>query len=208
MESTWEKIYEGGKLLKTEPHDEIENIIKIFRSNKANRILDLGNGGGRHLIYLARKGFDVYGLDSSPTGLAFTLSCLADENLVAHLTLSDMEKLPYDDHYFDAIISVQVIHHNMVSGIRNTINEIQRVLVDNGLIWITMPVSKNEPSKRQKEVEPGTFVPLDGIEKGLPHHYFPKDEIPGLFSECSILDLHVDNTNHYSLITQKVSSLT
>ena len=206
MESTWEKIYEKGKLLKREPHDEIDNIVNIFKSNKANRILDLGSGGGRHLIYLARKGFDVYGLDSSPTGLAFTLSCLADEKLAAHLTISDMQKPPYDDHYFDAIISVQVIHHNMVSGVINTINEISRVLAGNGLIWITMPVSKNEPSKNQKEVEPGTYIPLDGQEKGLPHHYFSKDEIPDLFNEYSILDLHVDNKNHYSLIAQKVSS--
>ncbi len=206
METTWEKIYEKGKLLKMEPHDEIESIAKYFKSNKANRILDLGSGGGRHLIFLARKGFDVYGLDSSPTGLAFTLSCLADEKLVAHLTLSDMGKLPYDDHYFDAVISVQVIHHNMVSGVIKTIQEISRVLAGNGLIWITMPVSKNEPSKNQKEVESGTYIPLDGPEKGLPHHYFSENEIPDLFNKYSIVDLHVDNKNHYSLIAQKVSS--
>lgn len=205
MDSTWEKIYKKGQLLKIDPDDEIENIEKIFRSNGVNRVLDLGCGGGRHLIYLARKGFDLYGLDSSPTGLAFTLDCLADEKLVAHLTLCDMKKLPYDDNYFDAIISVQVIHHNMVSGVINTIKEISRVLAGNGIIWITIPVSKNEPSKDQKEVEPGTYIPLDGIEKGLPHHYFSEDEIPDLFSEYSIIDFRVDKKNHHSLIAKKVS---
>ena len=66
-----------------------------------------------------------------------------------------------------------------------------------------MPVSKNEPSNLQKEVEPGTFVPLDGPEKGLPHHYFQKSEIAPLFASFEILGLDVDSTNHYSLIAKK-----
>lgn len=205
MTSVWEEIYRRGELLKRDPHPEIGKIAELFKKEKIKRILDLGSGGGRHTVYLAGEGFDVYGLDLSPTGLAYTISVLSKRGLTAHLTLHDMLTLPYDDNYFDAIVSVQVIHHNKLEGIKKTIKEITRVLRPKGLIWITMPVSKNEPSTKQKEIEPGTFLPLDGPEKGLPHHYFEMKEIPSLFAGFSIIDLHVDSTNHFSLVAGMVA---
>lgn len=204
MKSVWDKIYKKGELLNLKPHPEINRIIELFKKENVNRILDLGSGGGRHTVYLASKGFDTYGLDSSPTGHAYTIGILSEKHLTAHLTLHDMAVLPYDDEYFDAVISVQVIHHNKLEDIQNTIKEITRVLRSNGLLWITVPVSKNEPSTKQKEIEPGTFIPLDGLEKGLPHHYFKREEIPPLFFGFSIIDLHIDSVNHFSLVARKI----
>ena len=203
MGTVWDEIYKKNELLECSPHPEIANIAALFTKHGVRRILDLGSGGGRHTVYLAQRGFDVHGLDSSPTGLAHTLTSLANRSLTAHVTLHDMASLPYDDSYFDAIISVQVIHHNRLEGIRETVAEITRVLKPAGLVWITMPVSKNEPSKQQREIEPGTYVPLDGSEKGLPHHYFRREEIPSLFADYAVLDLHVDDTNHHSFTGMK-----
>jgi SAM-dependent methyltransferase len=201
--TAWEEIYGKGELLERDPHPEIAKVAELFEKSGIKRILDLGSGGGRHTVYLAERGFDVYGLDSAPTGLAYTVVVLGKRGLSGHLTLHDMITLPYDNNYFDAVISIQVIHHNKIEGIRKTIAEITRVLRSEGFIWITMPVSKNEPSSRQEEVEPGTFLPLDGREKGLPHHYFRLDEIAPLFPSFQILDLHVDPTNHFSLLGRR-----
>jgi len=203
VKNAWEQIYREGELLRRDPHPEMDMIVELFERNGTRRVLDLGSGGGRHIVYLAAKGFDVYGLDSSPTGLAYTAMTLGERSLSAHLTLHDMETLPYDNEYFDAVISVQVIHHNKLEGIRRTVSEIKRVLRSEGLIWVTVPISKNEPSTRQVEIEPGTFLPLDGREKGLPHHYFKRDELSLLFPGFLIIDLHEDSTNHFSLIARK-----
>ena len=205
MSTAWEDIYRRGEWLEVEPHPEIDKVVELFETNKIRRILDLGSGGGRHTAYLAARGFDVYALDSSPTSLAYIVAVLEKRGLSAHVTLHDMSTLPYDSDYFDAVISVQVIHHNKIDGIRRVVNEITRVLRSEGLTWITVPVSKNEPSKRQVEIEPGTFLPLDGQEKDLPHHYFKIDEIPSLFPSFLIIDLHVDTTNHFSLLARKAS---
>jgi cyclopropane fatty-acyl-phospholipid synthase-like methyltransferase len=205
MENVWEKIYKKSKRLKKEPHSEMDEIVQLLEKRKMKRILDLGCGSGRHTVYLASKGFDIYGLDLSPKGLMHTLEFLSERGLTAHLTLHHMTHLPYDSDFFDAVISVQVIHHNRIEDIRVTIKEITRVLKDKGLIWITMPASKKEPSKKQTEIEPGTFIPLDGIERGLPHHYFKAEEIPSLFQEFQIVNLHVDPNNYFSLIAEKVS---
>ncbi|MHA2363983.1 MAG: class I SAM-dependent methyltransferase [Candidatus Hodarchaeales archaeon] len=203
MNSVWDDVYKKGDFLEIDPHPEIISIAELFKKENYRRILDLGSGGGRHTIYLAEQGFDVYGLDISSTGLAFTMKLLSEKQLSAHLTLHDITSLPYDNNYFDAIISVQVIHHNTLEKIHETISEITRVLKDGGFIWITIPVTKNEPSHNQKEIEPGTFIPLDGCEKGLPHHYFKKNEISPLFPQFNIIDLHIDTKNHFSLLAKK-----
>lgn len=205
MKNAWEKAYrENDFELWMQPHTEMESVAMLFCRYRIRRVLDLGCGAGRHTVFLAKMGFDVYGLDSSPSGLAYTFRLLDERRLSAHLTLHDMSSLPYDNCYFDAIISVQTIHHNTVTGVRNTIKEIARVLKEKGLIWLTIPVSKNEPSKKQKEIEPRTFVPLDGREKGLPHHYFKADEVCSLLSEFQLIDLHIDTVNHFSILAQKI----
>lgn len=204
MKNIWEKVYRKGRLFKWEPHSEVGEIEKLFTEKKVKRILDLGCGGGRHTVYLASKGFDTYGSDYSAKGLMHTLSVLRKKGLTAHLTLHDMTTLPFDDQCFDAVISIQVIHHNKLEDIHKTIQEITRVLKEGGFIWITMPISKHEPSKKQKTIEPDTVVPLNGHEKGVPHHYFKMDGILSLFPGFSVITLHIDQKNYLSLVAEKV----
>jgi cyclopropane fatty-acyl-phospholipid synthase-like methyltransferase len=128
MENVWEEIYKKGDFLALEPHPEIGTIAALFKREKVKRILDLGCGAGRHVVYFAERGYDVYGLDLSPTALEYTIKSLSEKGLTAHVTLHDMVTLPYDDAYFDAVISVRVIHHNRIKDVRKTVQEISRVL--------------------------------------------------------------------------------
>jgi SAM-dependent methyltransferase len=203
MESAWERIFKEGGTFFKELHPEMKSIAARFREESCERILDIGCGTGRHTVYLAQEGFEVYSLDISPTALKYTIDMLSTHDLSAHLTLHDMNILPFEDGYFDAVICIQVIHHNTVDRIHKTVQEICRILHEKGLIWITVPVSKNEPSETQKEIEPGTFIPQDGLERGLPHHYFTRGELILLFEGFTVMDLHIDPVNHYSLLARK-----
>ncbi|MBU7042946.1 MAG: methyltransferase domain-containing protein [Theionarchaea archaeon] len=203
MESVWERIFKEGGTVFKDSHPEMKSIAALFKRKSCERILDIGCGTGRHTVYLAQNGFEVYGLDSSPTALKYTRDMLSSHDLSAHLTLHDMVSLPYDDDYVDAVICIQVIHHNTMDKIRKTVQEINRVLKMNGLVWITVPISKNEPSTHQKEIEPDTFIPQDGLERGLPHHYFTRQELILLFEEFTVINFHVAPVNHYSLLARK-----
>jgi len=140
----WDKIYkkEGKKYRYYnifKPYEDISKILTIFKKQKVKRILDLGCGAGRNLVYLLEKGFDVYGIDCAPEGLKIIKKRLQKEKRKCSLKLGNVfNKLPYENNFFDAVISVQVLQHGKVNEIKGEIKEIERVLKPEGLIFITL----------------------------------------------------------------------
>jgi len=152
---------------------------------------------------LTKHDFEVYGIDASPVGIKLAKRWMEDEKVRASLTIGDIyDKLPYADAFFDAVISVQVIHHNTAENIRRLVAEIWRVLQPGGLFLATVPVYKNQ-AKRFRQIEENTFLPIDGREKGIPHHIFDEQQIREFLSAFNILDLHVDSKKHYCFLAKK-----
>ena len=204
----WDRIFtERGRVF-IDPHPDIDRVVKLIRDADGSRILDLGCGTGRHVVYLTRLGFEVYGFDASPKALSMTQEWLNDENLNATLCEHQMEDaFPYENNFFDAIISVQVIHHNLMKNIRKTINELERVLKPNGLLFVTFPVLHPGPVSEEDdwellEVESGTYIPQKGWESGIPHHYFTPEEIPIEFQSFKIHEIYLDENNHRCVIAE------
>ncbi len=201
--TTWNHIFQKEGQVFTEPHEDMASIVEILKKRGAEKILDLGSGSGRHIVYLAQNGFSVFGLDNSATGMDMTRKWLAKENLSAELVQQEMtDAFPWSSNFFDAVISVQVIHHADTAIIKKIISEIERTLKKDGLIFITVPTLKNQGEKF-KQIEQNTFVPLNGREKGLPHHYFTPEELKDFFSNFDVTDIHIDKKNHYCLLAFK-----
>lgn len=132
----WNEIFKKHGKVFTEPHEDIAKIVKLFKARHVKKILDLGSGTGRHVIYLAKNGFDVYGIDIAQYGIEITEDWLKKENLKAHLAIGSFyQPLPYKDNFFDAVISTSAIHHAKIEEIRKTIQEIERILKPKGLIF-------------------------------------------------------------------------
>ncbi|MBY8998259.1 MAG: class I SAM-dependent methyltransferase [Candidatus Thorarchaeota archaeon] len=208
----WDRIFtERGRVF-INPHTDIERVIKRIRDNDGSRILDLGCGTGRHVVSLTRLGFDVYGFDASPKALSMTQEWLNDEDLEATLCEHQMEEpFPYEHNFFDAVISTQVIHHNLMKNVRKTISEIERVLKPGGVLFVTFPVLDPGPVSKEDdwklyEVEEGTYIPQRGWESGIPHHYFTLEEIPIEFRSFDIHDIYFDETGHRCVIAELRSS--
>jgi SAM-dependent methyltransferase len=199
LNNAWNRIFaQQGKIF-TKPHEDMPGIVQRLKAKEANAVLDLGSGTGRHVVYLAKNSFSVFGLDNSPEGLKVTRHWLADEGLKAELKLQSMtEKLPYVDAFFDAMVSVQVIHHAAIVTIRGIVAEVSRVLKMGGFLFVTVPRLRNQGVKFE-ELEPNTCIPLDGPERGLPHHYFTPEELRVLFKGYDVMDIHLDTYDHYCL---------
>ncbi len=203
----WDEIFSKQGKIFHDPHPDMEKISELFKEKGVKRVLDLGCGTGRHLIFLSKKGFEVYGMDASPKALVMAKEWLIEQNEKAELHLNKMEhKFPYNDNCFDAIISIQVIHHNLIKDIIFTVKEIERILKSSGLIFITFPRlggGSRGDNWELKEIEPRTYIPQSGKEKGLPHHFFTLEEINQVFNSFDLLEIYIDGTNHRAIIGTK-----
>ncbi len=200
--ANWESIFKKKGKVFYKPHEDMRKLASLMKNNKMKRVLDLGCGSGRHTVFLAKLGFEVYGMDSSKSGLKQTREWLKQSPLQASLkNASCYEKFPYTDNFFDAIISIQVIHHAKIEDIRFCISEIERTLKPNGIAFITVPKTKKNRFRSQvKMIAPRTFVPLDGDERGLPHYLFNKEILQKSFRNFKILKIDTDKHKHYCLL--------
>jgi len=99
--------------------------------------------------------------------------------------------LPFMDRSFDAVLSAQVIHHARLKSVVGIAKEIDRITRPSGRILISVPTfgAVQEDSPELIEIEPNTFVPASGTERGLPHHIFSPDEFKNIFPRFQVIEL-------------------
>ena len=178
-------------------------FAKILQDNGSRRVLDFGTGTGRHTVYLARMGFEVYGFDWSEAATGIARQELSKQGLNANLTVWDMTEtpLPYAEGFFDGVIAVRVLHHTYVEQIGRIASEIRRIMKNGAYLYVEVPsyeeaVKQKEEGIRFEEPEPGTFLPLNGEEIGVPHHHFKLDEVLRFFADFNLVTLEERNW-HY-----------
>lgn len=203
--NVWNETFKDKGKVFTKPQEDIPNIVKVFKKYNVKRVLDLGCGSGRHLVFLAGQSFDVYGIDMAKSGIKISKKWLDKEGLKANLKIRDIyKKLPYEDNFFDAIVSTQTLHHERIEKIRKLIKEMERILKINGLIFITVLDLKCVPNKNKKQIAPRTFILLNGNDVGVPHYSFNKNILRKEFKSFKILDVWSESSGrHYCLLGQK-----
>ena len=202
----WEQIFRREGHVFPEPAPLVIRFADLLKEQGARSILDIGCGTGRHTILMAQRGMISAGLDESPTALRLAHEWLRRERLDADLILADMRQtLPFESDSFDAVLSTQVIHHALLRTVIGTAREIQRIVRTGGHILISVPARKAiaEDAPEHDEIEPNTFVPTSGSEKGLPHHLFTPDEFRGIFPEFTVSDLRVVQDRIIALTASK-----
>jgi SAM-dependent methyltransferase len=82
---------------------EVGFLVDALGLEPGRRVLDVGCGPGRHSLALARRGFDVLGVDLSPDFVALARDAAATDGLSARFEELDVRALAYDGA-FDAAI--------------------------------------------------------------------------------------------------------
>jgi ubiquinone/menaquinone biosynthesis C-methylase UbiE len=175
-------------------------IASGLKAQGAKQVLDLGSGSGRHTVYLAREGFDVYGLDFSEKAIEQTKRELKKERLEALITKASMyERYPFDDCFFDAVFSIQAINHGTYDSIKRAAREIERVLKPHGYIYLTSRKKKAKGERlRFEQLDTHTYIPLEGKEQGQVHYLFTKQTLRRTFQDFK-MEIWLDRTQMSSV---------
>jgi ubiquinone/menaquinone biosynthesis C-methylase UbiE len=193
----WERIYRERGELHFRVLPKIKRASILFRARGYRDILDLGCGTGRHSIFLAEKGFNVYATDNAPTGIEIArkkAESLGLNNL--HFRQHDMRKIPFPDSFFDAVICTWAIHHGTLKEIQKSIDEIYRVLKPGGMVVADLLSVGTESYGLGREIERDTFIGKKTLEEDVPHHYSSRQEIVRLFSEFRQVNIRL-STRYY-----------
>jgi len=109
---------------------------------KGGKLLDIGCGISPLPIIAASKG-EVWAMDFSDELIE---RLRLGTNRVKYIT-GDMNKLPFDDKYFDYVVLGEVLEHS--ENPKRVISEAERVLKDNGIIAVSCPNEEKEHIYKQ-----------------------------------------------------------
>ncbi len=185
FDKKWEKIFSERAWGKY-PCEEViritaQNFYK-FKNRKYIKFLDLGCGGGATTWYLAKEGFDVYGIDGSPSAIKQTYNYLQKENLKATLKVSDFVHIDFENNTFDAVYDLGAIQHNKMNDIKKIYKEIVRVLKPKGLFFSKCINNKTSGQEKAKTVEKNSFIQLPSINNEVLVHLFSINELKKLLA--------------------------
>lgn len=110
-------------------------VLKFLSAQDQERILEIGCGAG-HILEKIDRGI-LYGIDLSRTLIAIAARRLAKK---AELKRCNAEAIEYPDNFFDKVICADIIEH--VQNPRKVLEEIRRVIKEDGLVIISVPNDK------------------------------------------------------------------
>ena len=133
-------------------------------------ILDVGCGNGKTSAALLEMGCTVTGVDISQNAVN---QC--SEALKMNAVCSSCTKLPFGNKEFDGIVFVHVLEHLTDDEINDTMKEAERVLNDDGLVFLRV-FTKDDMRSQNSDVR-----------NGILYRYFDESEVKGILSEFSVV---------------------
>lgn len=195
FKTEWEDSY--GKLdnYLFYPHEEVIRFVSkyirkriglnqfsdILPVSSSRRVLDLGCGIGRHVIYCHDMGLEAYGVDLSEMAIATSIkwACSRGSNeLIPRLVQSDARNLPFDTGFFSYSVSHGTLDSMPFSIARAVVTELARVIEPHGLFYCDL--ISGDDSYHACEFS-GEEIVSTAHEKGTTQLYFNLSLIQTLF---------------------------
>ena len=145
--------------------------------------LDVGSGPGRDALLLQERGLRVICLDASQK----MVEMCQRKGLKA--MLGDFEKLPFEDGAFDAVWAYTSLLHIPKSNMPGAIEEIRRVLKENGILGLGMIEGETEEYRKSA-----------GVDKPRLFSYYTREEIEDL------LDRHGFSVEYFEQFSPKTKN--
>jgi SAM-dependent methyltransferase len=126
------------------PPDALIELVKSGRVRPC-RTIDLGCGAGNYAIYLAGMGFDVTGVDGSPTAIAIARESAERKGVSCNFIVADLlGDLHEVKGQFDFGYDWELLHHIMPRD-RETYVKNVSTLLNPGAAYLSVCFSEDDP---------------------------------------------------------------
>jgi len=181
MNEYWDKRYRSeGKIWGEQPSVTAGQALKLFRKEKAQKILAPGSGYGRNTRLFAKSGFEVTGVEISAEACKLARDFDPGTRVYNRSALD----LSFLDGEFDAVYGYNVLHLFRQDDRRLFIRQCGEKTKANGLMFFTVFSEKEATFGKGNEVEKNTFE----SKPGRPVHYFTGDDLKGHFKGMEIME--------------------
>jgi SAM-dependent methyltransferase len=176
------------------------DMLRAFlRPGPGDRLVDLGCGSGRALVWNAGLGAFQVGVDVSPF---FAREALAG----ADLALGDLRRLPFADGAFNKGYALDVFEHLSREGLEGLLREAARVLEPGGRLFVYSHVRKNSwPALGLKAINrfAGILHRIGAVDLTQEHlrksdHLNPLADIPDLERTVGRAGFRIARIRYYS----------
>ena len=176
------------------------DMLRAFlRPGPGDRVIDLGCGSGRSLVWNHDLGARAVGVDVSPH---FAEEARRD----ADLALGDLRRLPFADGSFDKGYALDVFEHLSREGLNEVLAEISRVLAPGGRLFAYSHVRKNSRlalglrvvNRLAARLERAGALDLTQEHLRKSDHLNPLADIPDLERTVAAAGFRIDRIRYYT----------
>ncbi len=138
MDRVWSDFYNNHGRFYLLPHADLIKFISICRKKRFTKILDLGCGSGRNIVKLAEEGFNVTGIDFSPSAAQLAEKWLHQKGLDGDIVVSnfDTRMKELQANMFEGIIAVNSLEYGEDGELDKNLREIKRLIKPEGIVFI------------------------------------------------------------------------
>lgn len=152
-QNEWDEVYRRHSLgeLPWERGKPREILVELVENGMIDKgkALDTCSGAGTNGIYLARKGFEVVGIDISPKAVEISKQKAKEANAEIDFMVQDFLELPFDNEEFDFVLDSGCFHHVPTDERKRYIEGVARVLRKGGKYFLLCFSHRNGPGWNQ-----------------------------------------------------------
>jgi|SRR6266705_1659817 len=180
----------------------LDEIVDVLPGAAGMRVLDVGCGIGRHLIYGQQMGLSMYGIDLSSEAVRVArewLQRIHVDDAEGRAVVGDVRALPWPDRHFDHALSDGVLDSMTFEIACAGVADLARVLKPAGLFYCSVI------SGDQTGLEPafaGERIIRDQHERGTVQSYFDEAKIARMLGAPFVVD-SIELVRHEDLTRQR-----
>tara|TARA_Y100000589_G_scaffold240552_1_gene228082 strand:- start:378 stop:1091 length:714 start_codon:yes stop_codon:yes gene_type:complete len=193
-EWTENKAFNASEGATNPPRYPNEYLVKVLSSKsysglkpqtnlKEKRVLEIGAFGANNLRFLYEKGYKhIYAIEITESLVKMCRKCSKDlkplqidEN---NIVLGSNLDIPFEDEFFDLIISIGTIHYSVGDEIKEALNLWKSKLRDNGRIYLQTTGPSHDFLLDSQRISENKWIwgEKSGFRKGKLSGFFDSEE--------------------------------